>query len=132
MPFLDTVPGIEASIWVGNEELAEYEDDEEEQSRGASKTTSRFIESKSDCEYEVQIIVDQSYNFTSECLIFDVSIDGKYMTGAVMTEQLHPRIKNRLIKPGTVKVTGIKEAIPGKPGQAFLKKFKFSKIETSE
>lgn len=129
MPFLDSVPGIEASIWIGNEKLEEYEDDEEEQLYGA-KSTSRYIESKSDSEYGIRVAVDQSYYFDSETLVFDFSIDGKKLVSQVMAEQQHPRVKNRLIKPGTMKCDGVKEVIPGKPGQALLRKFKFSKIET--
>jgi hypothetical protein len=131
MPFLDSVPGIEASIWVGKEKLEEYEDDEEQQPYGA-KSTSKYIESKSDSEYEIRVVVDQSYYFDSESLLFDYSIDGKKLASLVMTQQMFPRVKNRLIKPGTMKCNGFKETIPSKPGQALLRKFKFSKIETCE
>jgi hypothetical protein len=140
MAILDTeaAEGLTVFVCVDDKPLDEYDDDEEVEAKPgdigeyqAANTVTKYVESTSDKEFMIQINVDPIYCFDSPTLNAEISIDGKYMTTPII-DPTPSQLKNKHLRRSDITATyGIQ--VPTAPGssRAFLKKFKFAKIESS-
>jgi hypothetical protein len=135
---LEAIPGLDVSVCIDGEPLEEYDDDEGEEVKPgrvgqwqAARTVCKYITSESDKQFCIRITVDRSYNMDSSGLGFPIRIDGKLMTTPCMTKPNNPRVRNSLLQDYVRNVYGASGRAE-RGDQAILKRFKFSKIETSK
>jgi hypothetical protein len=83
MAILDDLPGIEATVRINGEVLAEYDDDEEYQPQGdnvphhrRAEVASNYIESETGAEFTINISVGEPYQMNCPSLGFHVLVDG--------------------------------------------------------
>jgi hypothetical protein len=132
MAIIDCVKGLEVCILVQGQPLPEYEDDEEvvvaedgsDAARyRASRTVTRYIESK-EGENEIRIGLDQNFNFDYPTLSAFIKIDGKKALHYVWPKGNHFGASQWVTRGAPV----------GKVSSAMwdlVKPFTFSKIELS-
>ncbi|KAF8860115.1 hypothetical protein BDZ45DRAFT_649240 [Acephala macrosclerotiorum] len=141
MAILDKVPGLEVTFCVDGMPLEEYDDDEELTlgKPGAigeyqvARTVSKYVEALSDKEFSINVKMDSSFSFDCPSIATPINVDGKLATAPVLIKanyatSLHG---NRIVTPIVRKVDGVYVAAPGNDKQQFLKKFKFSPIDTT-
>jgi hypothetical protein len=136
MAILDKLPGIEVSIHVNGAPLPEYDDDDDDDELYEAipglarewkdaRTVCKYIEAATDTEFSIVISSDYAFGATSPGLTCPISMDGKRLVEPILHGLLHRPIFRRHVE-------GINVDLPGGRGdQSLLKRFKFSKIETS-
>ena len=76
---------IEVKVLVNGCATQEYEDEDEE-AQGPN-TVTKFIEAVSGAEFEVQYEMKPSFQFPSQHLVLELSIDGKVLDNAVLSKR---------------------------------------------
>jgi len=131
MAILPALQGIEVTVQVDNQPLREYADDDVNETLGteaallADKTVSKYVESVTDAEFTVDLVLAEQFQPSSPSLTFDIFMDGKCVLGKVLmtTEET---LRNRQ----TRKMPGTTTWDPHtKEGQ--LHHFRFANINTS-
>lgn len=88
MAVIDTVPGVNVSIWIDGKPVKEYEDASEEADEPlAAKTAVRYIESISDTEFAIHVSVlptFEGHRQTNDDILVKAKVDGKWRTGRFM------------------------------------------------
>ncbi|KAE9368742.1 hypothetical protein N431DRAFT_494137 [Stipitochalara longipes BDJ] len=140
MAVLDTLRGLDVSICIDGQPLKEYDDDEEEEVQEtpvaeyqAARTVRKYVESVSDKEFEVKIVLGTSFVMDYDCIMAPITIDGKRMieTVIVKARQGHIVRGSRFLSQVTRTVRGVTRPAPGANEQEFLRKFRFEKIGTT-
>lgn len=71
-------PGhIQVKVIVDGKPIQEYEESKDEN----PEVIAKYIEATSGAEFELNIVVLNSFRFTSDALLFEVSLDGTYVRG---------------------------------------------------
>ncbi len=102
MAVLDGLPGLEVLVCMDGQPLEEYDDDEEEAiadtpiaEHQAAKTISKFVESVSEKEFSIRILLRSPFVMDYDSLKSPIYIDGKWCrepVGKNGLAQLDPRI----------------------------------------
>ena len=70
---------FEVVVKVEGLEPKEYANDDEREPENSTSTT-KYIEAVSRAKFSVQSAINPGYDFTSEKLSFEISMNGKYIT----------------------------------------------------
>jgi hypothetical protein len=83
MAILEDFPSIEATVRVGGEALAEYDDDEEYEPQGddvpqyrRAEVVSKYIESETGAEFTINVSLGEPYEMDCPSLGFHILVDG--------------------------------------------------------
>lgn len=126
MAILESLVGVEVTIWCDGSQLVEYDDDEDEvRQRWKHKTVSKYVESKTDAEFFFRLTVSKPYEHDCDELGFAIILDG-----------CEENIDSHLCSPDSLEdddeweydVHGVETH---DAEGAKLKRFKFSKLHTS-
>jgi hypothetical protein len=126
MAILESLLGVEVTIWSNGSQLAEYDDhDDEVIQKWKHKTVSKYIESKSDAEFFFKLKVGKPYEHDCDELGFAIILDG-----------CEENVDRHLCSPDSLEdndewefdVHGVETH---DAEGAKLKKFRFSKLHTS-
>jgi hypothetical protein len=141
MAVLDAIPGLKVFICIDGKPLEEYDDDEEEEVEvtpiaeyQAAKTVRKYVESISDTEFSIKIMLETPFVMDYESLMAPIAIDGKHMLETVIVKERYPiNIReSRVVSAVSRIVPGIGIRAPGNEEHELLQKFKFAKIDTSK
>jgi hypothetical protein len=141
MAVLDAVPGLDVSICIDDQQLEEYSEDEEEEVEEtpiaeyqAAKTVRKYVESVSDKEFEVRIVLGTSFVLNYDCVLAPNTIDSKRVPEPVIVKSHHSHLMrgSRILSDVVRKVDGVTRPASGANEQVLLQKFRFAKIDTSQ
>ena len=78
MAILESVPGVEVTIWCNGTELYEYPDTEEAVDPTIEdKVVTKYVQSTADAEFSLKLVVTSSYKLGRNDLGFFISLDGE-------------------------------------------------------
>lgn len=126
MAIIESLLGVEVTIWSNGSKLAEYDDHEDEvRPKWKHKTVSKYIECDTDVEFFFKLKVGEPYEHDCDELGFSIVLDG-----------CEENVDSHLCSPGDLEeddeweydVHGVE--IHDAEG-AKLKRFRFSKLYTS-
>jgi hypothetical protein len=126
MAILDSLLGVEVTIWSNGSRLEEYDDDEDEvRQKWKHKTVSKYIESKTNAEFFFRLQARRPYEHDCDELGFAIILDG-----------CEENVDSHLCSPENLKddeewKCDVHGDETYDPEGAKLKKFKFSKLHTS-
>jgi hypothetical protein len=141
MAILNSLPGLEVFVCIDGEPLEEYNDNEEEEveetlvaEHQAASTVSKYVESASDKEFYINIVLGTSFKMDCETLMAPIKIDGKFIIETVFVRKSFPNSIQgpRILSTISRNVQGVVVPAPGNQEQDLVQKFKFTKIDTSE
>jgi hypothetical protein len=144
MAIQDDTPGLEVVVCMDGKPLEEYDNDEEEEAKPglqtgvmkyqAARTVTKYIESVSDQEFIIQCNLAPPFKMDCACLWIEVRIDGRKLASTLILKSynLDNFSGDCVAKRFQTRVDGMLVEAPGNAGRQLLKKFKFTKIETSK
>jgi hypothetical protein len=141
MAILNSLPGLEVFVCIDGEPLEEYNDDKEEEveetlvaEHQAASTVSEYVESTSDKEFYINIVLGTSFKMDCETLMAPIKIDGKFIIETVFVRKSFPNSIQGPRIPSTISrnVQSVIVPAPGNQEQDLVQKSKFTKIDTSE
>lgn len=109
---------IQAKIIVNRQPLQEHEDEEVEDENPDAVV--KYIEATSGAKFGINIIVPMSYIFSSDALLFEISLDGTHVSGEILRGR--PR-------PWDVTFSGVETP---DADESYLRPFMFSEIKAGE
>lgn len=132
MAVLQSLPGIEVFVCVKGEALEEYDDDEaqadvesgETNQYQASKTVSKYIESVTDQEFAIKLLVGNPYYFDCGSLGFSIRVDGRKVRSPLLRRDEYSSVNG-----WSQDVRGIR-AEEGE--KSLIRPFKFAEIKKSK
>lgn len=142
MAVIQPLPGLKVSVCIGDKPVQEYADDDENEPNAnlsrvvadwqAARTVSRYIESISDTEFSIEIILESPFKFDCPSLLVEVLIDGKRMDAPLFTRKGNGPYKDGcfVIKSMLIVSKVMTSPCPGRSDQMFIQNYKFAKIET--
>lgn len=115
---MEIIGDIQAKIIVNRQPLQEHEDEEVEDENPDAVV--KYIEATSGAKFGINIIVPMSYRFSSDALLFEISLDGSYVTSEILPRR--PR-------PWDVTFSGLETP---NADEHYLRPFMFSEIKALE
>lgn len=115
---MEIIGDIQAKIIVNRQPLQEHEDEEVEDENPDAVV--KYIEATSGAKFGINIIVPMSYRFSSDALLFEISLDGSYVTSEILPRR--PR-------PWDVTFSGLETP---NADEHYLRPFMFSEIKARE
>lgn len=103
MAISDLLPGLDVSIKVNGQVLREYEGDDIEDEE---RTVTRYVEAVSGDTFEIELKVQQGFDFIGDALGFDIHIDGsEKLDGPLIRSKMcasgeHTRVSQGCRVPG--------------------------------
>jgi hypothetical protein len=125
MAVLNELPGVEVAVFIDEQQLHEYADDEF-RARPHVNTVSTYIESETLKEFSVKIIVKEPYSLNCPTLGFQIFVDGVKVREPLLTQTAFERCGRKW----ETFWNGIK--YPTEGNHCILRPFGFSKIDTCQ
>lgn len=118
--FLDDIPELHAHVWVDEEQLAEYDDEDTFPSQAKK---SKYIEAVAGSTFFVKVTTNLAMaRDPRDCLVADVYLDGKYVSGVII----------RTGDPEAYQAARIRGRKRNSRKGAILERMQFAQLRTSE